>query len=93
MLSLDDARRDELKITNEILGTLIETVVMDSAADTAGLKPGDVLTALDGKPTPDLFWVQSLLSASGPGAKTTLTILRQGESLQLEATLTETPSK
>ncbi|MCB9675682.1 MAG: M20/M25/M40 family metallo-hydrolase [Alphaproteobacteria bacterium] len=48
-------------------GVLVADVMPDSAAQAAGLKPGDVLLAIDGKAVKDLRAFSELLKAKKPG--------------------------
>ncbi|NHN87864.1 RIP metalloprotease RseP [Acetobacter conturbans] len=70
----------------------VSSVKAGSAADTAGLKPGDTILDLGGKTTPDAASVQKLV-ASEPGEKTTIHVKRAGEDMTLPVTLDRvTPS-
>jgi putative serine protease PepD len=68
-------------------GVAVVSVDKDGAAEKAGLKPGDVITAIDGKPTPNLQTMDSLIATYKPGQKVTLTVLRKGMTQQFTATL------
>jgi len=67
-------------------GVLVSEVKEESAAQTAGLKAGDVITEVGGKPTSDSREVREELSAveSGP---VTLTVIRNGKPLTVTAEL------
>jgi len=68
-------------------GPRIEEVVGGSAAEKAGLKVGDIVHGIDGKP---LTTVQQMIEAVGshpPGEKITLLIARDKDELRLTATL------
>jgi len=68
-------------------GPRIEEVVGGSAAEKAGLKVGDIVHGIDGKP---LTTVQQMIEAVGshpPGEKITLLIERDEDELRLTATL------
>jgi hypothetical protein len=70
-------------------GVRLEDVLSDSPAASAGVRPGDVLLAIDGESTTDLRTYSAQLKAREPGETVTLTLRRDGEILRLEATLTE----
>jgi len=81
-------------------GIIISNVLPRSPAEKAGLKPGDFLVALDGKPLEikkdaNLTVFQKAVSEMGAGTSLALTILRPQESrvdtLQLHAVLDEAP--
>ncbi|HEV2538277.1 MAG TPA: DegQ family serine endoprotease [Frateuria sp.] len=69
-------------------GVVVTRVAPGSAAAQAGLAPGDVLQALDGKP---LHGSDELRNAEGLlplGSKVTLSVSRNGQARQVSATLT-----
>jgi serine protease Do len=57
-------------------GALIANVSPGSAAAKAGLKSGDVVTAVDGKPVRRSGSLSSLIGLSAPGSKVTLKVWR-----------------
>lgn len=83
---LDDqtAKSHNLTVTT---GALITDVAPDSPAATAGLKPNDVVTAVNGKAVDAQNTLTSLLSAYKPGDKVTLDVLRGSDKLQIDVTL------
>src|SRR5258707_9748621 len=60
-----------------------------SAADRAGLRKGDVITALNGTPVNDPNTFRNLVAGTAPGTEVTLTIRRNGKEQQVRATLGE----
>jgi len=73
-------------------GTMVMSVADGGPADEAGLRPGDVLTALDGE---DLASPEDLLAALrrlDPGESTTIEFERGNEAQDVEVELTERPS-
>jgi len=68
-------------------GALVSSVVPDSAAERAGLQPGDVITKFDGKPIGAAGELSALVGQASPGDKAKLEILRKGETRELSATL------
>jgi Zn-dependent M28 family amino/carboxypeptidase len=70
-------------------GVRVQQVLSGSAAETAGIIPGDVVTAIDGEPVADLRAYSALLKARSPGDGVTVTVLRDGSELDLTATLGE----
>jgi S1-C subfamily serine protease len=70
-------------------GALVSRVSPGSSAEKAGLQPGDVVTALDGKPVvngPDL---RNRVGLMPPGSKVELTVLRDGKEVKVSTTLGE----
>jgi S1-C subfamily serine protease len=60
-----------------------------SAADRAGLKQGDVITALNGTAITEPNTFRNMIASSGPGTEITLTVKREGREGQVRARLGE----
>ena len=73
-------------------GALVQSVTPGQAADQAGLKRGDIITAIDGKPVTSSDEVVRLISASAPGSKVKISVLRDGKPVNLSANLGDRPS-
>ena len=68
-------------------GVRVEKVMKGSIAEAAGLQPGDVVTAIDDRPTYSPARLQHLVGeASGAS---TVTVSRDGEPLQMKAAFAE----
>jgi serine protease Do len=76
---------------NGLAGALIGDVEKGSPADKAGLRPGDVVTQVDGKPLPDSRSLQLAIAQMQPGQTVHLTVFRDGQQQNLTATLGEQP--
>lgn len=73
-------------------GALVAEVVKDGPAEGAGLKVGDVITAIDGKEIDADNRLPDLLSTYKPGDQVTLSVERSGaENLEISVTLGENP--
>ncbi len=70
-------------------GVLVRSVSPEGPAAKAGVKPGDVILDLDGKPTDDENALRNEIAAMAPGTTVTLTIWRNGSQQQVRATLSE----
>jgi len=68
-------------------GALVSSVLPGSAAEGAGLQPGDVIVKFDGKPVVGAGELSAMVGEATPGEKAKLEILRKGESRELVATL------
>lgn len=73
-------------------GALVQRVVRDSPADQAGIRPGDVIIRVDGRPVRQAEDIADYLdSAKAVGDTVTLEVWRDGETFNLEVTLGEWP--
>jgi len=78
--------------TDPVHGVHVNLVRSGTPAANGGLKVGDYIAAIDGKPT--LSWDQfdAILDNTKPGQKVELTIERNGQKQQLTVTLGNPPS-
>ena len=83
-LTSEIAKAMELK-TNQ--GGFIEQVMPDSAADEAGIQPGDVITKINGKSIKTFNELRGKIGSLGAGKKVELTIVRNGKEQDLDVTL------
>lgn len=60
-------------------GGFIEQVMPDSAADEAGIKPGDVITKINGKSIKTFSELRGKIGSIGAGKEVELTIVRNGK--------------
>jgi len=72
-------------------GALISQVVRGSPADRAGVKPGDVLVAVNGNGVKDSASVLNLISALDPGSQATLRVIRNREPSEVQVTTGRRP--
>jgi len=70
-------------------GALINSVVSGSPADRAGLRAGDVITAVNGTPIGDPNSLRNAIASTAPGTEVTLTVWRDRRQEQVRATLRE----
>ena len=73
-------------------GSAGPAVIPDSPADEAGLREGDIITAIDGVRIDTTQGLDELLTQYGPGDELTLDVLRDGETLELEIELGTRPT-
>jgi len=74
-------------------GVVVGDVAPDSPAARAGLKRGDVILAVDGKPVDDVGRFRNLVAGTAPGTTLKLTVLRDGREQTLDVALGETPER
>lgn len=80
------ADRDRFNITVES-GTMVDSVVPDSAADEAGLQLGDVVVAFDGEAIETAADLRETVQEHEAGEEVEIVIQRQGEEQTLTAAL------
>jgi len=68
-------------------GAYVGGIKSGSPAQKAGLKAGDVITALNGQPVHGAADVERSLAALQPGAQVAVAYVRNGQALQIEVTL------
>jgi serine protease DegQ len=72
-------------------GALIAGVLRGGPADKAGVKPGDVLLEVDGKPVADPAAMLNLVAALAPGASASMKLKRQGQEIDASVTVGRRP--
>ena len=74
-------------------GALIADVVKGGPADKAGIKPGDVVAALNGKPVSDNNQLTRDVGAIPPSQSVKLDVVRDGKTRTVEVKLAERPDE
>lgn len=72
-------------------GAVVDSVQPDTGAEDAGVEPGDIIVEVDGEPLATMSQLVSEVRQREPGEALELGIVRDGERLDLEVTLTERP--
>ncbi len=72
-------------------GALIAGVVKNGPAEKAGVKPGDILLAVEGKPVTDSLSMLNLIAALPPGKPAAFTMMRNQTEVQLKITIGKRP--
>ncbi len=70
-------------------GAVIAQVIKDSAAEKAGLKMGDVVTAINDKPVHSASQLRNVVGLLQVGEKLTLSIIRDGHKQTIHARIAE----
>ena len=89
-LNQDTRDRFQLKAAS---GVVVAGVGADTPAARAGLKPGDVVTAIDGTPVRELGKLRNLVAMKGAGKVAELAIVRGGVDQRVAVTLGELPDQ
>lgn len=72
-------------------GVSVQSVVPGGPAAQAGLKPSDIITAMDGQPMPTVQALQSGVARTAPGSSVRLRILRDGAEQFVEVAIGARP--
>jgi S1-C subfamily serine protease len=97
-IEADDGLNERLKRTLRVAGVVILRVSPGSAAQQAGLRgvtvagdgsivPGDIITAVEGRPVDSVGKLLARLDDHAVGATVTLTVLREGKPIDIPVTL------
>ncbi len=77
----------------ESRGVIVSSVQAGSAAADAGIKQGDVITAVNGNAVNEPNVLRNQIAGTEPGTEVTLTIARDGHEQQIKAKIGELVSK
>jgi serine protease DegQ len=77
----------------EIRGALITEVFRGTPADKAGVKLGDILIAVDGKPVTDSASMLNLVAAINPGKQATLKVVRSQQETEIRIVVGRRPQQ
>jgi len=77
----------------DIGGALISDVLRGGPADKGGVKPGDILTAVSGKPVANSAGMLNLVAALQPGQQATLKVIRERKETELTVTVGRRPKQ
>jgi S1-C subfamily serine protease len=80
-------------IPENVKGVVIALIMRDGPADKAGLKPKDVITALDGKTVKSSVELERTIIFSPPGKTVEMNFFRDGAKLSAKVTLEERPQQ
>lgn len=72
-------------------GAIIAGVLKGGPADRAGIRPGDILVAVEGKPVTDTTDMLNLIAQLTPGNKAKLTVLRKSQESTIDVTVGKRP--
>jgi len=77
--------------TKDVKGVLVNSVITGSPAEKADIKPQDIITAFDGKAVNSPYELYSQVLSHKVGDNVKLTVNRNGQSLELNLTLSGLP--
>ena len=73
----------------DVRGVLIAQTARGGPAEKAGIKSGDIVTALNGNPVEDANAFRNRIASTSPGSEVTLSVMRNGRTEQRTARLGE----
>ena len=76
-----------------VKGAVVQDVIANAPASKAGVKAGDVVVAVNGKPVEDRGQLTRAVAAVAPGGKATLSILRKGKKQDVVVTVGTRPDE
>ena len=85
---LDQSTRDAFGLKPETRGVLVGDVFKDQPADKAGIKRGDVITKIDGKPTETINQLRNQVAALHPGRTVPVELLRNNKRVTVRVNIT-----
>ncbi len=80
-------------LNNLVAGAYIQTVVNDSPAAKAGVKPGDVIIKFDGKAVDEKTQLAKIIGTKKAGDKISIIVWRDGKTAELNAELGTAPNE
>ena len=72
-------------------GVLVDDVIEKTAAAEAGIKPGDVIVEIQGKPVKEPRELKLMMGEMNPGSKVAVKLLRDGKEKNVTVNLKEMP--
>ncbi len=74
-------------------GEFVQSVQSDGAAEKAGIKPGDVVTKINGQEVTSEQTLSFLVANIAPGTRIPIELLREGQTISVNATVGKRPSE
>jgi serine protease Do len=83
---------DAMKLKGQLAGALVGEVTPKSPTETAGIKTGDVITAVNGKKVSDARELRLMIGSLAPATKVQIEVNRDGQSKTFNVELGEMPA-
>ena len=83
---------DAMKLKGQPTGALVGEVTSKSPSEKAGIKSGDVITAVNGKKISDARELRLMIGSMAPGTKVQIEVNRDGQRKVLNVDLAEMPA-
>jgi serine protease Do len=83
---------DAMKLKGQLSGALVGEVEPNAPASKAGIKTGDVITAVNGKKVNDPRELRLMIGSMAPGTKVQIEVNREGQTKPFDVQLAEMPA-
>src|SRR5205809_1661493 len=83
---------EAMKLKGQLNGALVAEVEPNSPAAKAGMKTGDVITAVKGKKISDARELRLIIGSMAPGSKAQMEVNREGQTKTFDVELAEMPA-
>src|SRR5437762_1814706 len=83
---------EAMKLNAQLTGALVGEVTPGSPSQKAGMKTGDVITAVNGKKVSDARELRLMIGSMAPGTKVQIEVNREGQSKIVNVELAEMPA-
>ena len=83
---------EAMKLNGQLTGALVGEVTPGSPSQKAGMKTGDVITAVNGKKVSDARELRLMIGSMAPGTRVQIEVNREGQRKMLDVELAEMPA-
>jgi serine protease Do len=83
---------EAMKLKGEPTGALVGEVALNTPSQKAGIKTGDVITAVNGKKINDARELRLMIGSMAPGTKVQVEVNREGQKKMFDVELAEMPA-
>jgi serine protease Do len=83
---------EAMKLKGQPTGALVGEVTAKSPSEKAGLKTGDVITAVNGKKVSDARELRLMIGSMAPGTRVQIEVNREGQTKTFDVELAEMPA-
>jgi len=83
---------EAMKLKGQPTGALVGEVTPKTPSEKAGMKTGDVITAVNGKKISDARELRLMIGSMAPGSKTQIEVNREGQTKTFDVELGEMPA-
>jgi serine protease Do len=83
---------EAMKLKGQLAGALVGEVAPKTPSEKAGMKTGDVITAVNGKKISDARELRLMIGSMAPGSKAQMQVNREGQTKTFDIQLAEMPA-